>query len=50
MTGTGIYAAIIARRFELICKRLELACDTAPLDTTRFRVPASARKQMGLFD
>jgi DNA repair photolyase len=50
MTGTGIYAAIIARRFELICRRLGLACDTAPLDTTRFRVPASARKQMGLFD
>lgn len=50
MIGTGIYAEIMARRFELICKRLRLACDSASLDTTRFRVPASARRQMGLFD
>jgi DNA repair photolyase len=38
--GEGQFAALIARRFELACKRLKLNDDrTLHLDTTRFRPP-----------
>jgi DNA repair photolyase len=38
--GEGQFAALIARRFELACKRLKLNNDhTLHLDTTRFRPP-----------
>ena len=40
--GEGQFAALIARRFELACKRLKLNDDrTLHLDTTRFRPPKS---------
>src|SRR5215470_2940567 len=39
MRGTGLFADLIARRFELACKRLRLNQARAPLDTSRFRPP-----------
>ena len=39
MRGTGLFAELIARRFDLACKRLELNSARAPLDTSRFRPP-----------
>jgi len=40
MRGQGLFAELIARRFELACKRLGLNEDrTLRLDTTRFRPP-----------
>ena len=39
MRGTGPYAALIARRFALACKRLKLNREQKPLDTGHFRPP-----------
>ena len=40
MRGTGEFADLIRRRFDLACKRLGLNADRdAPLDTSRFRPP-----------
>jgi DNA repair photolyase len=39
MTGTGQYAELIRKRFELSCRRLGLNRARTPLDTTRFRPP-----------
>jgi DNA repair photolyase len=49
-SGTGELAALIAKRFEVACKRLGLNADDwrEPLDTTRFR-PPRAGPQMDLF-
>ncbi|HET9044118.1 MAG TPA: PA0069 family radical SAM protein [Burkholderiales bacterium] len=48
-TGTGNFAALIAKRFELACERLGLAHgDRQALDTTRFRAPR-AGPQLDLF-
>jgi DNA repair photolyase len=49
MSGTGVYAQLLARRFELACRRLGLARERAPLDTSRFRVPAASGAQQTLF-
>jgi DNA repair photolyase len=49
MRGEGSWAALIAMRFALACRRLGLARDRAPLDGERFRPPGSSR-QPGLFD
>jgi DNA repair photolyase len=58
MTGTGQYAELIARRFEVTCRRLGLNGEErgmAPrreLDCTRFRPPAAAASdgpQLALF-
>lgn len=47
-TGTGPFAELIARRFEIAMRRLGLATEREPLDTTRFRPPQS-RAQLDLF-
>jgi DNA repair photolyase len=49
MTGTGIYAALIHRRFELACKRLGLNRSKHTLDITQFRSPESNSGQVSLF-
>lgn len=48
-TGSGQYAALLAQRFKLACKRLDLNTrQRAPLDTRQFRVPAAAGDQLQL--
>jgi DNA repair photolyase len=49
-SGTGELAALIAKRFEVACKRLGLNAEDwrEPLDTTRFR-PPRVGPQMDLF-
>jgi DNA repair photolyase len=52
MRGQGLFADLIARRFELACKRLGLNEDrTLRLDTARFRPPKApaAERQLDLF-
>ena len=52
MRGQGLFADLIARRFELACKRLGLNEDrTLHLDTTRFHPPKArgAGGQLDLF-
>jgi DNA repair photolyase len=39
MSGTGAYASMLARRFDVAASRLGLAESLPPLDCTRFRVP-----------
>ena len=50
MTGTGNYAAMIERRFRLVCKQQGLNRDTTILDSGKFRVPAHSGDQLALFD
>ena len=50
MKGSGPVADLIATRFKAAIKRYGLDTPRTPLDETKFRVPASARKQMDLFD
>jgi DNA repair photolyase len=50
MKGTGPVADLIATRFRAAVKRYGLDRVRAPLDESRFRVPASARTQGDLFD
>lgn len=47
MRGTGIYAELIRKRFELALKRLGLARSTRQLDCTKFRPPSPG--QLTLF-
>ena len=48
-TGQGIEAALLARRFEVACRRLGLAGgEGAALNTAAFRVPVSAGGQLRL--
>jgi len=50
MRGEGQFADLIARRFDLACKRLGLNEDrTLRLDTTLFRPPTAGRGQLDLF-
>ncbi|WP_333843624.1 PA0069 family radical SAM protein [Pelomicrobium sp.] len=46
--GTGPFAELIARRFQLACKRLGFNRAQPPLDTSRFRPPKAA-SQLDLF-
>ena len=50
MTGTGAYADLIARRFDVVCKQLGLNRAAETLDTTRFRVAQGAALQPDLFE
>ena len=50
MTGTGNSAAMIERRFRLVCKQQGLNRDTTILDSGKFRVPAHSGDQLALFD
>lgn len=50
MRGTGAYADLIEKRFELACKRLGLNQGrNESFDTTRFRPPRTNRRQGELF-
>ncbi len=53
MKGLGHYADLIRQRFELACRRFDLARDWPVLDTTGFRPPAAPRpvdeRQLSLF-
>jgi len=49
MRGTGAYAALIKRRFDVACRRLSLNASRAALDTTRFRLPPRPGDQQELF-
>lgn len=49
MRGQGPVADLLATRFALACKRLDLNQRKHDLDTTQFRVPARAGDQMELF-
>jgi DNA repair photolyase len=50
MKGSGPVAELIGTRFRAAVKRYGLEAPRHQLDESRFRVPASARKQMDLFD
>jgi DNA repair photolyase len=49
MTGTGPYAALLARRFRLAERRLGLNQRRWARDETRFRVPSAPGDQLSLF-
>ncbi len=49
MRGTGEYADLIGRRFELACRRLGLHHGRPALDTTRFKGGPAAGRQLPLF-
>ena len=49
MRGTGQYAELLARRFEVALRRFSLERRPAPLDPSRFRVPDRPGDQMTLF-
>ncbi len=49
MTGSGEYAELISKRFQLACKRLGLNQRGNALDCTKFNVPAQAGDQLTLF-
>lgn len=49
MTGSGPYAALIGRRFEVAAARLGLAGPRIPLRTDLFRPPARQGEQLRLF-
>jgi len=42
MRGSGEFAQLIARRFELARRRLRLDAERGPLDCARFRPPVAA--------
>jgi DNA repair photolyase len=47
-TGSGKFAELLAKRFDLATARLGLRVDRPPLDTSRFRPPATG-PQLDLF-
>ena len=49
MRGTGPYAEMMARRFHLTAKRLELNRPQPPLNTNSFRRPPLLGDQLRLF-
>ena len=52
MRGSGAYARLLAKRFELACRRLGLERASASgfrLDTDRFRPPSRPGRQLSLF-
>ncbi|HEX6852661.1 MAG TPA: PA0069 family radical SAM protein [Candidatus Polarisedimenticolaceae bacterium] len=49
MRGRGPYADLLARRFEVACRRYGLRGREASLDTSRFRVPEPVGRQRRLF-
>ena len=48
MRGTGPYAEMIARRFQLAVKRYGLNQNSRPLDISKFRKPPRAGEQLAL--
>jgi len=49
MRGAGPHAELLRRRFDVACRRHGLTLRPAPLDTSRFVVPARPGDQMALF-
>jgi DNA repair photolyase len=49
LRGTGAFAEVIARRFQLACRRLELKPRDYALNCNAFRVPARRGDQLDLF-
>ena len=49
MIGTGPYAELVARRFDIACRRLGYPKARARLRTDLFRAPTSAGAQLSLF-
>jgi DNA repair photolyase len=49
MKGTGPYAWMIGRRFELACERLGLNAAKVSLSTAHFRAPKPGSEQLSLF-
>ena len=49
MTGTGPYAWMIGRRFELACEKLALNQNRTVLTTKHFKKPGAASAQLSLF-
>ena len=49
MRGTGLFAELVEKRFDLACRRLGLNRERTPLDVTRFRPPRANAAQRELF-
>ena len=49
MKGTGPYAWMIGRRFEVACEKLGLNASKSSLSTAHFRAPKAATEQLSLF-
>ncbi|MGH8513847.1 MAG: radical SAM protein, partial [Gammaproteobacteria bacterium] len=49
MRGTGIFAEVIRHRFDLACKRHGLTRSARALDTSKFKPPGPAGRQLTLF-
>jgi len=49
MKGTGPYAWMIGRRFELACEKLGINAEKRRLDMSRFKPPRKASEQLNLF-
>ncbi len=49
MTGTGPYAWMIGRRFEVACEKLGLNSERARLTTEHFQTPRKGAEQLSLF-
>jgi DNA repair photolyase len=50
MRGTGAFAEMIAQRFALACRRLELKPRDYSLNCESFRIPPRSGDQLGLFE
>jgi DNA repair photolyase len=49
MRGSGPFAELLAKRFDLACRRLGLNRSRTPLDVSRFRPPPTTPDQLDLF-
>ena len=49
MRGQGVYADLIARRFEVACRRLNLGGEPRSLETGLFSAPRNTGGQLELF-
>jgi hypothetical protein len=49
MTGEGVHADLLARRFAVAARRLGLDRPLPPADTTRFAPPQRPGDQLSLF-
>jgi len=49
MEGEGTEAELLARRFEVSCRRLSLGAELVPLDCGRFHIPPRPGEQLELF-
>jgi len=49
MTGEGVYAQLVARRFKVATQRLDLAHKLSPLRNDLFKVPPKPGDQLSLF-